>query len=175
MERKGGYQKFFNSLLIGLVGFSLACLGFFSVQTYIKENPIYLYQFCLALGFCFSFMIIIHELIHALAYKLVGAKKVYFGMKLSKFMFYAACDQQHFNGVQFRFVALAPFVCITTLCLAGIAVSPHYFFMFLIVMAIHTLCCSGDFAMLNYIQQYDLKKVFTYDLKAEKTTYFYLK
>lgn len=175
MIRNGVYKRLYIFFL-SIFGLSFcACLGYCSVFVFTEGKTTYLIQFLLALFFCFSFLIILHELLHGLAYKLVGARKVYFGAKLSQFVFYAGCDDQKFNGVQFRLIALFPFVCISLLGLAALFLFPSYFLFTITVLGLHTLCCSGDFAVMNYIQQYDLKKVFTYDLKAEETTYFYLK
>lgn len=175
MIHNGFYKSSFK-VFLAVFGLSwCACLGYCSVLFFMEDKTTYLIQFLLALVFCFSVLIIIHELLHALAYKLVGAHRVYFGAKLSQFVFYAGCDDQKFTGVQYRLVALLPFVCISLLGLAALFLFPSYFIFSMTVLGLHTLFCCGDFAVMNYIQQYDLKKVFTYDLKAEETTYFYLK
>ena len=41
-----------------------------------------------AFVFCFSLLIVLHELLHGIAIKLTGAKKVNYGAYLKKFIFY---------------------------------------------------------------------------------------
>ena len=60
----------------------------------VKGNHTLLIQIGFSVLFSVSALIIIHELLHALAYLVTGAGRVSFGGKLRKFIFYAMADQQ---------------------------------------------------------------------------------
>lgn len=156
-------------LLAGVVGYAVSMLIF------EQETITNLIQIIPGLLFSFTLVIIFHELIHGLAYKLVGAKKVYFGAMLSKFVFYAGSDQETFNGFQYRFIAISPFITVNTIGIIALIVAPEYFVFTLTVLFIHTLFCGGDFAMLNFIQKHDLSKIHTRDSREKRETYYYLK
>ena len=102
--------------------------------------------------FCITGLIIIHELLHAIVYLVVGARKLSFGMNLKKFMFYVQADRQVLNYKQFMFVALAPVVVVGVVSLAGAIFyygQPLYFF-FLVIFGLHGLFCGGDFGLLCF-------------------------
>lgn len=156
-------------LLAGVIGYGVSMLIF------EQETITNLIQIIPGLLFSFTLLIIFHELIHGLAYKLVGAKKVYFGAMLSKFVFYAGSDQETFNGFQYRFIAISPFITVNTIGIIALIVLPEYLVFTLTVLFIHTLFCGGDFAMLNFIQKHDLSKIHTCDSREKRETYYYLK
>lgn len=127
------------------------------------------------LVFCFSLLIVIHELLHGIALKLSGAKKVSFGGYLKKFVFYAEADQTVFNRKQFAFIALTPLFVIKLLTVAGIILlfnSPFVYF-FIIVMSAHSLFCAGDIGLLSIFHTNGKEEIFTYDEKKKKTSYYY--
>ena len=131
----------------------------------------------LALLFSFSILIVIHELLHALAYLLSGAKKISFGVILKKFVFYALADQQVIESRAFHFVALTPFVVIKLICLTGTIVfyNHPWMYFFLSVMCLHSLFCAGDLAMLAFYNQHREKEIYNYDNRSEGKTYFYIR
>jgi len=131
----------------------------------------------LALLFSFSVLIVIHELLHALAYLLSGARRISFGLILKKFVFYALADQQVIAARAFHFVALTPFVIVKLICLAGIIAfyNEQLMYFFLTVMCLHSLFCAGDIAMLAFYRIHRGKKIYNFDNKSEGKTYFYTK
>jgi len=128
-------------------------------------------------GMGFTLLLIpIHELIHGLAYKLLGAENTSFDANLRKFYFMALADQFVANKKEFRIVALAPFVTITT---AGFAllyfVSGPWTYSILAAILTHAVFCSGDFGLLSYFDANKGKELVTYDVVATKMSYFYVK
>lgn len=175
LAKKGFYKKAYHvALLVSCTLFSAAA-GFGTVLYVAEQEATYLVQILLGLIFSLTLLIVLHELLHGLAYKLAGANKVYFGAILSKFVFFAGSDQEVFNGKQYKFIALFPFLCITIAGLIGALVWPEYLTFFLSVLCTHTLFCGGDFAIMNFTHQYDLRKIHTYDSRKKKETYFFLK
>jgi hypothetical protein len=134
-----------------------------------------LYYTLAALVFCFSVLIIIHELLHGIALKLAGAKRVTYGGYLRKFIFYAEADQFVINRRQFAFIALTPLFAVKLITLIGIIFlfnQPVFYFL-IFVMSAHSLFCAGDIGLLSVFYKIKNIEIFTFDVKAEKTSYFY--
>jgi hypothetical protein len=131
----------------------------------------------LAVLFSFSLLIVIHELLHALAYLLSGARKISFGFILKKFTFYALADQQVIKSQAFHFVALTPFIVVKLICLIGVISfynQPMMYF-YLSIMCLHSMFCAGDLAMLAFYSLHRGKEIFNFDNRSEGKTYFYIR
>lgn len=174
LEVKGFYKNFYLAIMLVSIIFLTGLISFLITRYIRTGETIGLFQFVLALLFSFSLLIVLHELLHAAAYKLKGATKIYFGANIKKFIFYAGSDLHIINGKAFRVVALFPFITVflTTLFLSLIFSDLRIFF--ITICALHNLFCGGDFAMLNYIDQYSPTKIITYDSKKLKESYFYI-
>ena len=162
--------------LLGVFGFMF---GFGTAFGQILASREYVFLVYLAVGavFLFTFGILFHELLHALAYKYVGAKKVSFGMKLKKFLFYVQADGEVFNYKQFKIVALTPMIVVGVVSLVGMAFfyNQPLFYFFLSIFALHSFCCAGDLGMLCFFQNRPNKEIVTFDRKSEGKSYFYRK
>ena len=128
-----------------------------------------------AVAFSFSALIISHELLHAFAYLLTGARRISFGVILKKFVFYALADRQVIAPRAFHLVALAPFVVVKVICLIGtfLFLNQPLTYFFLSVMCLHSLFCAGDIAMLAFYRIHRGKEIYNFDDKSEGKTYFY--
>jgi hypothetical protein len=148
-----------------------------SIVMAIKGDAVPLYYSLAALVFCFSVLIVIHELLHGIALKLSGAPKVSFGGYLKKFIFYAEADKFVINRRQFAFIALTPLIVVKLVTLIGVILFfNHPIFYFLIfVMSAHSLFCAGDIGLLSVFYKIKNVEIFTFDVKAEKTSYFYMR
>lgn len=126
-----------------------------------------------ALVFSFSFLIPIHELLHGIALKITGAKKIYYGAYFRKFIFYAEADRHVLNKKEFELVALTPFVAVKAITLLGILIwihSPVFYFM-ITIMAAHSFFCAGDIGLLTIFYRH--RNVYTYDVRAEKRSFYF--
>lgn len=128
-----------------------------------------------SLVFSFTALIIIHELIHALAYLLTGARRISFGVILKKFIFYALADREVVSKGAFHVVALAPLVVVKAVCLVGLFYfqDSQLMYFFLSVMCLHSLFCAGDLAMLAFYNRHSDKEIYNFDHRSEGKTYFY--
>lgn len=146
-----------------------------SIVLAVKGYSEYLIAVGAALLFSFTLLIVIHELLHALAYLLTGARRVSFGLILKKFIFYALADRQVVASKAFHAVALAPFIVVKLITLVGFIPfynnPPMYFF--LSVMCLHSLFCAGDIAMLAFYNLHRGKEIYNFDNRSEGKTYFY--
>lgn len=148
-----------------------------SVVLAIKGDAVPLYYSLAALVFCFSLLIVIHELLHGIALKMSGAPEVSFGGYLKKFIFYAEADRFVINRKQFAFIALTPLFAVKLITLTGIIIlfnQPVLYFL-IFVMSAHSLFCAGDIGLLSIFYQNKETEIFTFDVKEEKTSYFYRK
>lgn len=122
-----------------------------------------------------TIVIPVHELLHGLAYYLLGAKKVSYGGNLRDFYFYAAADRFIVSGRTIWPLALSPFLVISGLCLwalqADISTGLKCFFWGMLTL--HSLNCLGDFGMLSYFWERRNKKLYTYDQVKEAKSYIY--
>lgn len=127
------------------------------------------------IGFALSFLLIpLHEYIHAIAYRVCGAREVSYDADLKKMVFMAIAHRFVAGAKEFRFVAIAPFAAISIL---AFAVTPflggHYIFTAMGLIFMHAAFCGGDFAMLSYLDLHKDKEVVTWDDNENKVTYFY--
>jgi hypothetical protein len=140
-----------------------------------QQNILPLYYLLAALFFCFSLLIVVHELLHGGAMKMCGAPKVNYGAYFKKFIFYAEADQCVFNRSQFALIALCPFVVIKVLTLVGIVFlfqHPAVYF-FAIIMSAHSFFCAGDIGMLSVFHNYGKGPIYTYDVSKEKRSFYF--
>lgn len=129
----------------------------------------------LSLGILLSFFLIpIHEYLHSLAYKFVGATKTSYDVNLKKFYFMALADQFVMDYKEFRIVALTPFVCISLACIM-IFIFPLGIFKYtaIAILLTHTAFCSGDFALWNYFEYNRNIGLVIYDDIEKRVSYFY--
>lgn len=141
----------------------------------IKGFPEILTLVGIAIAFSLSALIIIHELLHAMAYLLCGARNISFGADLRKFIFYALADRQVIKPRAFHIVALMPFVVVKIVCLFGILIfyGQPIIYLPIAVMCLHSLFCAGDIAMLAFYRLHRDKEIFNFDDKSKGKTYFY--
>ena len=146
-----------------------------SIVLAFQESTVQLYFTLAALVFCFTVLIVIHEFLHGIALKITGAKKVTFGGYLKKFIFYAEADRFVINRKQFAFIALTPLFTVKLITLIGVAVffSQPFFYFLIFVMSAHSLFCAGDIGLLSIFYKQKNSEIFTFDVKADKTSYFY--
>ena len=157
----------FISLALLLIFFGMA---FLQDQLSISDTLTHL-----CYGFAIAFMLVpLHEWIHALAYKWVGAANTSYDANWKKFYFMAMSDQFVVSKREFRVVALAPILTISAfLLLLSFLLPTIWIFTLLGVYVTHTAFCSGYFGLLSYFDFHGDKEVYTYDDKAEKVSYFY--
>ncbi len=171
--------KIITAFMIYQIVMVLGGLFFFAyaVILFFRGNNEPFYYSLGALIFCFSLLIVFHELLHGVALKIVGAKNVRFGAYIKKFVFYAEANRFVLNRRQFAFVALAPLMVIKLISIIAIFFfisSPQlYFFVFL--MSAHSLFCAGDIGLLSVFCNYPGREVFTFDIKDEKTSFYFLR
>lgn len=116
----------------------------------------------------------IHEFIHGLAFRRVGAPKVGYGYSLKSMMIYAYCQKFPTTMREVAFVAVMPFVVITSALIVAWFVWPAYGVFWAMLLLMHTSGCIGDFVLINYYVKNRHRIVYTYDdIDGDRMTYFF--
>ncbi|MCK4747999.1 MAG: DUF3267 domain-containing protein [Bacteroidales bacterium] len=162
-------------IIIILAFFVLQWSAFIYGITVSQMNTVSLLkQFLYGLIISMTIIIPLHELIHAIGYFILGARKIRFGAVLKHFAFYATADDFVANRKGFLFLALSPFIVVSLLNLAGfIFVHGYASYTYISVLFFHATMCAGDFALLSYFEFHRDKELYTFDDVKNKTSYFY--
>jgi hypothetical protein len=96
----------------------------------------------------------LHELLHGIAITLTGHPARY-GMKLDKGVLYATSDGALFRRNEYLFIALAPLVGITLLCLGLSLVAPDWLYTLLVMaVVLNAGGASGDLWSVGVLLRY---------------------
>jgi Putative zincin peptidase len=128
------------------------------------------------LGFILFALIVIplHELLHAVAFKLLGASKVSIHAQWGKMLFYAIADKFVMNTGEFVFLALTPFVVINlALIIAVINLHGELKVMSVVFLFFHLTGCIGDFSLLGFLYKNRQRNIVNYDDKELEKSFFY--
>jgi hypothetical protein len=163
--------------------FWLICLFFLSAAIIMRIKiagifPIARILFHSVIGFIILPLICIpvHEFLHIIPYFLSGAKNIRVGMDLKQYLFYVSAHRYVAAPLQFRIVALTPFIVISSGLIILVILLPGLWKWSLSVfLFVHTTMCAGDFALLNLYFVNNDKKIYTWDDLDKKEAYFYEK
>ena len=110
-------------------------------------------------------LIVPHELIHGVAYRLAGAPEVRYGADWRRLVFHASAPGFVVDYARMRLIALAPFVVLSSGLLAALLFAEgRWWWTALGLALIHTQGCLGDAAMLNaFARQEEPDAWVTYD------------
>lgn len=173
IRRKSGLMIFFWSVCIIFPGIALTVriniAGYFPIRNIFLHSMLGLVIFPIL-------CIPVHESLHIIPYYFTGARKIRIGMDLKQYMFYVTAHRHVATPIQFRFVALTPFITISIFLLFLIFFLPGLWKWSLsLFLFVHTTMCAGDFAMLNFYFLNRDKKIYTWDDADKKIAYFYEK
>jgi hypothetical protein len=170
LKKKNVYTRTYNyTLMSGLFIIS----SYFSYTFFAGEFQMKAVS-DLFLGSALGFLVIpLHEWLHGIAYKMMGAPKVDYRANWKKLVFYAAADGYTAGYKEFRFVALLPFSVISILGLTVMVWSGFEWavLMFGLILS-HVACCGGDFGLLSYMYEHKDRGIVTLDDMAKKETLF---
>lgn len=170
LKKKNVYTRIYNyTLMSGLFIIS----SYFSYTYFSGEFQMKAVS-DLFLGAALGFLVIpLHEWLHGIAYKMMGAPKIDYRANWKKLVFYAAADGYTAGYKEFRFVALLPFSVISSL---GLTIMVWSGFEWAVLMVgfifSHAACCGGDFGLLSYMYEHKDQGIVTLDDMAKKETLF---
>jgi len=174
ITKRGWYLSiYYLSVFISFSFLLFFCFNLHHTGSYPVKKILLLFS----LGVLFTFALVpFHELIHGLGYKLAGAKNTSYDANLRKFYFLAIADKFVTSTQEFKIIALAPFLIISlTLIMVSFLTGEPWKVTLFTMLLIHTIACSGDFALLSYFEFNKKKEVVTYDDKENKVSFFYEK
>lgn len=169
------WKDYLKLLIFGSVGGSV---GFFCTYFLFKDadkvsGQSILWQLVAAVVGLFV-LLPIHEFIHGLAFKRIGAPKVGYGYSLKSLIVYAYSQNFPTTMREVAFVAVMPFSVITTGLIVGWIVLPTYSVFWAVLLIIHTTACIGDFVLINYWRKNRPRIIYTYDdVEGERMSYFF--
>ena len=110
-------------------------------------------------------LVIPHEMLHGLAFRLLGAPRVVYGAEWRQLVFHASAPGFPVDARGMVVVALAPFAIITPPLLYLAAIGETWWAWVAIgALLMHTQGCLGDFAMVNYfVRERDVDGLLTFD------------
>lgn len=131
-------------------------------------------QFGLAfLGF-FVVLLPIHEAIHGLVFKLLGAKKVGFGWSKKSLIVYAYAQKFVMTLRENAWVAAMPFIVLTTALVILWILFPQWQLFWGTSLFFHTAACMGDFILVQYYFKNRAYTMYTYDdIEGDYYSYFF--
>ena len=116
-----------------------------------------------------------HEVLHGLAYRILGARKIIFGADLSQLIFYVTARHYTVSGMQIHLLTLAPFIIINLVTAITTALFFREGLLFSAFFLLsHNIMCIGDFAISGYVNRIE-GRVYTFDEPDRKMSYFYQK
>ena len=130
-------------------------------------------DFFLALAALFVIILPIHELLHAAAYRLSGARDIRWDYSLRMAAVWVTAHRFVATGRPFVFVALAPFVVINAALIAAAIVFPKLAVFLLFVLLWHLHGSIGDWSLLNFIWLHRERGFWTFDDAEAGKSYFY--
>lgn len=163
--------------------FWLVCFLFLSAAVFIRIRiagifPLTRILMHSVIGFIILPLICIpvHEFLHIIPYFFSGAKNIRVGMDLKQYLFYVSAHRYVAAPLQFRIVALTPFLVISSGLIILVILMPGLWRWSLsIFLFVHATMCAGDFALLNMYFVNKDKKIYTWDDLDKKEAYFYEK
>jgi hypothetical protein len=115
----------------------------------------------------------IHELLHGLAYRILGARKIIFGADLEQLIFFVTANSYPVSGKQVHLLTMTPFMIINFVTIvATVYIFPDGILFSAFFLLSHNIMCIGDFAISGYVASI-AGKVYTFDEPESKISYFY--
>jgi hypothetical protein len=171
IRRKSGLMVFFWSVCMIFLGMALTIriniAGYFLMRQILFHSILGLIIFPIL-------CVPVHESLHIIPYYLTGARKIRIGMDLKQYMFYVIAHRHVATPIQFRIVAIIPFIVISVALTLLVIILPWLWKWSLsLFLFVHTTMCAGDFAMLNFFFLNRDRKIYTWDDADQKMAYFY--
>jgi len=172
IKRRGLFSWFYAAINLFMLGFIIL----YSINTLVDHSLTWKsFMAQLIPGILAgSFLVIpVHELIHGLAYRILGARKIIFGADLKQLIFFVTANRYPVRGYEIHLLTLSPFVIIN-LVTAGISLwlYPNYLLFAGVFLLSHNIMCIGDFAISNYVNKAK-GKIYNFDEPENKTSYFF--
>lgn len=119
-------------------------------------------------------LVLPHEFLHILPYRLSGARDIRIGANWKEAYFYVTAHNHPVTRRWFMVIALTPAITITAIiALAMESVTPLWQWSLICTLFIHTTMCAGDLALINYFYINRHRNIVTWDDIEKGEAYFY--
>lgn len=171
VRRKSGLMIFFWTICLLFIVIAIRMR--INISGYFSINNILLHSSLGAIIFPIA-CVPLHEFLHIIPYFISGARKIRIGMDIKQYLFYVTAHRYVTSSLQFRIVAIMPFIIISLAIFLLILLLPGLWkWSLLLFLFVHTTMCAGDFALLNFYFLNRHKKIYTWDDADQKIAYFY--
>lgn len=135
-------------------------------------------SFFLGLGagllFTFTVGVVLHETLHLLVYKVLGAKKTRLKPLWDQGAVAAVADHFVVSEKEFYWLAFTPFVVLTTAGLVALfTTSGWIFYGVSVFLVMHATACIGDFSLAGYMYEHRKEEIYTFDDVKNDRSFFY--
>lgn len=135
-------------------------------------------SFFLGLGagllFTFTVGVVLHETLHLLVYKVLGAKKTRLKPLWDQGAVAAVADHFVVSEKEFYWLAFTPFVVLTTAGLVALfTTSSWIFYGVSVFLVMHATACIGDFSLAGYMYEHRKEEIYTFDDVKNDRSFFY--
>lgn len=128
---------------------------------------------CLGALLGYALLLPLHEGIHALAYRRMGAQRVRIRYDVKRLMAYCIADREVVPAQEFLLVCVAPFFVLNALLALGVALASGVPQLLMIgALWLHVGACSGDMALVQFLWRHRDTPIVTYDDEAAGESYF---
>lgn len=119
-------------------------------------------------------LILPHEFLHILPYRLSGARDIRIGANWKEAYFYVTAHNHPVKKGWFMVIALTPAITITAITtLIMVNVTPLWQWSLICTIFVHTTMCAGDLALINYFYINRHRNIVTWDDVERGEAYFY--
>ncbi|MBO0951102.1 DUF3267 domain-containing protein [Fibrella forsythiae] len=171
-------QKVKAGLRLAIIFIGSLTFGWFvgtGMSTWLSKDELVSGGSQFLIGFLVFFpLITVHEFIHGIFFKRVGAPRVGYGWSWKGMMAYAYAQNYVMNLREVAFVAAMPFLILTPTLIVVWVLLPAYGVVWGTLLFLHTTGCIGDFVLINFWRKNQHRSMFTYDdVENESRTYFF--
>lgn len=124
--------------------------------------------------FTFTIGLVLHELLHLLVYKILGAKKTKLKALWNQGAVAAVADKFVVSAREFYWLAFTPFTVLTIAGLMALFMTTGWIFYGVsIFLVMHATACIGDFSLAGYMYEHRKEEIYTFDDVKNDKSFFY--
>jgi len=118
----------------------------------------------------------LHEAIHYIFLRIAGARDIRLGMDLRQGIIYLSAHRHVISKKSFRIIATSPFIIVNLLLAVLIFASASIWLKWVLSSALfmHATMCIGDLVLLGYMEEFNPRRVYTWDNVEAREAYFYV-
>jgi hypothetical protein len=126
--------------------------------------------------FTFTIGVLLHELLHLIVYKILGARSTRLKLILHQGAIAAVADHFVISDKEFYWLAFTPFCVLTLAALFALFLTWGWIFYGVSTfLVLHATACLGDFSLAGFMYEHRHEGVYTFDDVENERSFFYRK